>query len=62
MNRKNIPPEKVEKIINDCVANQRLEGLFCTEDDKMACRRIITGETTLDQELAPILAKYQKGE
>lgn len=59
-NRKNIPQEKVDKIVADCVANQRLEGLICTEEDKAACRRIITGATTLDQELDAVVAKYRK--
>ena len=62
MDRKNISPEKVEEIVANCVANQAFEGLICTEEDKAACRRIITGETTLEQELEAVLAKYRKPE
>lgn len=50
----------VDLIVGNCLANQALEGLVCTPEDEAACRRIVTGETTLDQELAPILAKYRK--
>lgn len=50
----------VDLIVGNCLANQALEGLVCTPEDEAACRRIVTGETTLDQELEPILAKYRK--
>ena len=60
MDRKVISQAAVDKIVDNCVANQRFEGLICTEDDKAACRRIITGETTLDQELEAVIRKYQK--
>ena len=49
----------VDLIVGNCVANQAFEGQICTEEDKAAARRIITGKTTLDQELEPILAKYK---
>ena len=59
---KSVTKANVDLIVGNCLANQALEGLVCTPEDEAACRRIVTGETTLDQELAPILAKYQKGE
>lgn len=41
----------VDLIVGNCVANQAFEGQICTEEDIAACRRIVTGETTLNQEL-----------
>lgn len=60
MDRKQIQPEAVERIVANCVANQRLEGLICTPEDEAAARRIITGETTLAEELAAVVAKYRE--
>ena len=37
----------MDQIVANCVANQRLEGLECSEEDLAAARRIVTGETTL---------------
>lgn len=50
----------VDLIVANCVANQALEGLVCTPEDEAACRRIVTGETTLDQELETVIRKYRK--
>ena len=58
--RKQIPPEKVDQIVANCVANQRLEGLICTAEDEAAARRIATGETTLAEELAAVVARYRE--
>ena len=58
--RKRLPPERVERIVGNCVANQRLEGLICTAEDEAAARRIITGETTLAEELAAVVAQYKE--
>lgn len=58
--RKRLPPEKVERIVANCVANQRLEGLICTDEDEAAARRIATGETTLAEELAAVVDKYRE--
>lgn len=58
--RKRLPPERVERIVGNCVANQRLEGLICTAEDEAAARRIITGETTLAEELAAVVDKYRE--
>lgn len=60
MDRKAISQEAVDKIVGNCIANQRFEGLMCTPEDEAACRRIVTGETSLDQELTAVIAKYQK--
>ena len=51
--------ERIEKIVNNCVANQLFEGLICTEEDKEAARRILRGETTADEEVAAVLARYK---
>lgn len=59
--RKQIPPEKVDQIVANCVANQRLEGLECSEEDLAAARRIVTGETTLAEELAVVITRYKEG-
>ena len=48
----------VDLIVGNCLANQALEGLVCTPEDEAACRRIVTGETTLEQELDAVVAKY----
>lgn len=58
--RKRLPPERVERIVANCIANQRLEGLICTAEDEAAARRIITGETTLAEELAAVVARYRE--
>ena len=58
--RKRLPPERVERIVGNCVANQRLEGMICTAEDEAAARRIITGETTLAEELAAVVDKYRE--
>ena len=59
MKRENfVTKANVDLIVGNCLANQAMEGMVCTPEDEAACRRIVTGETTLDQELAPILAKY----
>ena len=58
--RKQLQPERVERIVANCVANQRLEGLICTDEDEAAARRIATGETTLAEELAAVVARYQE--
>ena len=52
----------IERIVESCVANQRFEGAICTEEDKEAVRRIARGESTANEEVAKILAKYWKGE
>ena len=48
----------IDLIVGNCVANQAFEGQICTEEDIAACRRIVTGETTLEQELDAVVAKY----
>lgn len=53
--------QKIDAIIKNCVANQALEGLICTEEDKAAARRILTGETTAEEEIAQVIAKYKGG-
>ena len=58
--KKKIPTNRVDKIVANCVANQRLEGLICTPEDEAAARRIITGETTLAEELAAVVARYRE--
>lgn len=60
VDRKKIPANRVDKIVANCVANQRLEGLICTAEDEAAARRIITGETTLAEELAAVVARYRE--
>ena len=50
----------VDQIIANCVANQAMEGLICTEEDKAAVRRIVSGETTAADEVAKVLEKYRK--
>lgn len=52
--------ERIEKIVNNCAANQLFEGLICTEEDKEAARRILRGETTADEEVAAVIAKYKE--
>lgn len=59
-NRNNVSNEKIDKIVNNCVANARFEGLICDEDDVAAMRRIASGETTLGAELDAVIAAYQK--
>ena len=53
---------RVERIVANCVANQTLEGLVCTEEDKAAVRRIATGETTAAEEVAKVLEPYKHEE
>lgn len=48
---KSVTKANVDLIVGNCLANQALEGMVCTPEDEAACRRIATGETTLDQEL-----------
>lgn len=50
----------IEAIIRNCVANQAMEGLSCTEEDIAAMRRILTGETTVQAEIAAVAAKHRK--
>ena len=50
----------VGRIVANCVANQALEGLVCDEEDKAAVRRIVRGETTAEEEVAKVLAKYRE--
>ena len=54
------PDEKLRWIVRNCVANQAMEGLHCTKDDADALLRIVRDETTVDAEVAKILAKYRK--
>ena len=51
---------QAERIVANCVANQRLEGLTCDEADVAAVRRIARGETTAEEEVAAVLAKYRE--
>ena len=51
---------RTERIVANCVANQSMEGLVCVEEDKVAVRRIVSGETTVEDEVAKVLAKYRK--
>ena len=53
---------EVDAIIRNCVANQAMEGLTCSTEDIAAMRRIITGETTLDAELAAVVARHTEKE
>lgn len=48
----------VDLIVANCLANQAFEGQICTPEDEAACRRIVTGETALEQELDAVVAKY----
>ena len=49
--------EQIEKIVANCVANQAIEGMICTEEDKAAIRRIISGQTTAEEEVAALIAE-----
>ena len=51
---------RIERLVRSCVADLAFEGLICTEEDKAAMRRISTGETALETELATVVAKYQE--
>lgn len=53
--------ERIEFIVANCVADLAFEGMTATEEDKEAMRRILRGETTADEEVAAIIAKYKKG-
>lgn len=50
---------EVERIVGNCVANQRFEGLEPSAEDIEAVRRIARGETTAAEEIALIVAKYK---
>ena len=52
--------EQIEKIVANCVADLRFEGMECTEEDKAAIRRIASGQTTAAEECAAIIAKYKE--
>lgn len=43
-----------------CVANARLEGQVCDTEDVAAIRRIISGETTLENELDVLDGEYRE--
>ena len=51
--------EKIEKIVANVVADLSFEGMECTEEDKAAIRRIASGQTTAEQEVAAVIAKYK---
>ena len=51
--------EQIEKIVANVVANLAFEGMECTEEDKAAIRRIASGQTTAEQEVAAVIAKYR---
>lgn len=60
VNKKYITQDSIEKIIGNCVADLGFEGLICTDEDKDAMRRIITGKTALNDELDAVVLKYRK--
>ena len=51
---------RVEKIVKNCVADLTMEGMTCTEEDIARMRRVASGETTADEEIAKIVARYRK--
>ena len=57
-----LPDPKVEQIVRNCVADLAFEGMECTEEDVARMRRVASGETTADEEIAQIKARFRKEE
>ena len=51
---------RVERIVRTCVADLAMEGMTCTEEDIARMRRVASGETTADEEIEKIKARYRK--
>lgn len=54
-----ISSTEAERLVESCAADLAFEGLICTDADRAAMRRLATGETTLEEELDAVIAKYQ---
>lgn len=52
--------ERVEKIVKNCVADLAMEGMTCTEEDIARMRRVASGQTSADEEIEKIKARYRK--
>ena len=54
-----LPDPRVEKIVNNCVADLAFEGMECTEEDIARMRRVASGQSTADEEIELIKARYR---
>lgn len=54
--------EKIEKTIRDAVANQELEGLKVTEEEKIAGLKCLFGMNTHDEVAKSIIERYTNTE
>ena len=53
---------RIDKIVANCVADLAFEGMMATEEDKARMRRVASRETSADDEIAAIVAKYKEKE
>lgn len=55
-----LPDPKVERIVRSTIADLAFEGMTCTEEDIARMRRVASGESTADEEVEQIKARYRK--
>ncbi len=48
-----------EQKVNSIAGSFAIEGMILTEEEKESCRKIIDGETTIDDEIAKLNEKYK---
>lgn len=51
--------QAAEQRFNFIVNNSRLEGMYCTEEEKNRLRRLIAGEITIEEALQEVFSKLE---
>ena len=51
--------QAAEQRCNFIINNSRLEGMYCTEEEKSRLRRLIAGEITVDEALKEVFSKLE---
>ena len=58
--KKTYTKEEQDSVIRQIDATMSLEGMPLKDGDDVAMRRILSGESTVDEEVKQVLAKYRK--
>lgn len=60
MSKKKLTEREIELAVGNTIADLAFEGMYVTEEEIARLYRIARGETTAEEEVAIILAKYRK--
>ena len=60
MSKKKLTEREIELAVGNTIADLAFEGMYVTEEEIARLYRIARGETTAEEEVARIMAKYRK--